>query len=269
MSPRFSQIKRILLKTPLARTLKEIEAQLHSIYMCQSSASVITGNKTVYCISPYKTGTTFLATSYKKDIAKHEPMQYFTLKNIDGDFDVFFLKRMNTLNLKLECSGFLSAYVDELNRNQLTRTLNYICVTRPPSKWIMSVVNYWASLDDLNYDYINELFWKQKVGVDLKNFMQKKENEKQLILSRLTDFYFSFTKKASMLPNIMFIDISQLTSYLGVLDEILGEKHVNAANRRENSVRVFNYANEEDDNRYKSFIADFRGVRTYGTRKDI
>ncbi|GAA4279827.1 hypothetical protein [Gaetbulibacter aestuarii] len=88
-----TSIKGKLLQSPLARVSKEVEAALHYLKILSKKGHAIKNHKTLYCISPYKTGTTFLAACYDHSISRHEPMQYCTLKHIDKHFDSFFIKR--------------------------------------------------------------------------------------------------------------------------------------------------------------------------------
>jgi len=69
---------------------------------------------------------TYLASCFIPEISQHETLHHVTLKYQDKIFDGFFAKRMNHLNLKLECSGFLNAYVQELSENAIAKDLEYI-----------------------------------------------------------------------------------------------------------------------------------------------
>lgn len=165
-------IKRYILKTPFGKFAKNIEARILYAKMVFVKDSEIINHKTVYCISPYKTGTTYLASCFNLDMSKHEPIKHMSLKNLEKDFDSFFIKRLNHLNLKLECSGFWSAYINELAHNKIAKDLDYICILRAPSSWVASVINYWHDPErlKLRFQFGNELFWKKKVGVDLLEF---------------------------------------------------------------------------------------------------
>lgn len=248
-------LKKTLLKTPLAKTLKEIEASLDNLKVKKQNSLKLTNNKTVYCISPYKTGTTFLASCYNSTVSMHEPMQYLTFKKIESNFDNFFIKRLNALNLKLECSGFLSAQIDNLSKNKLTKELTYICILRKPTSWINSVINYWQTLDYLNNDYINDYFWKEKVGVDLLNFKTKKKEEQELIVNKLITFYFNYLKETQKLKNILYFDLNELESNLSIIDKLIDEQsYVNKGRKRQNNIKFFDYQNPEIDEEYFEFV---------------
>lgn len=249
-------LKKFLLKTPLSKTLKDIEAYTHQLKVERANDKSIQHNATVYCVSPYKTGTTFLASCYGQDVAQHEPMQYYTLKKFDtGSFDAIFIKRLNALDLKLECSGFLSGYIEQLANNELTKDLTYICLLRTPTQWVNSVVNYWYKLRYLKNDYINELFWKKIVGVDLIGFHELDEKARLQVAETLVAFYLKYLEQTRMLPNIHYIPLPEIEQALPKIDELLNEKAtLKETFKRENTDKFFTYENEQANERYRTLI---------------
>ena len=115
-------IKYHLLRTPIAKSLKNIQARL--LYARLPPLKSKIERKTVYSISPYKTGTTYLASCFSEEVVKHEPLHHLSLKMLDENFDSFFVRRMKHLNLKLECSGFMSAYLNKLVKNEIAKDFN-------------------------------------------------------------------------------------------------------------------------------------------------
>ncbi len=256
---KLNKIKRKLIQTPLAKLLKEIEAKFHQIKVLFNKSNSIKNNKTLYCISPYKTGTTFLAACYDQSISQHEPMQYCTLKNIDNNFDTFFIKRLNALDLKLECSGFLSAYINNLAINKITKDLSYVCILRKPTDWINSVLNYWPNLKYLKFDYINTYFWKNKVGVDLLDFHNKSQKEKEEIIDKLIVFYFNFLEETKKLINIDYYELSELEKNLIKIDKQIKEKSIiNKSKTNKNKEKHFNYKNADLDLKYLEVIKNLK-----------
>jgi len=251
-----------LMNSFLAKPIKELQALKHYYKLISHSSKIITGNQTVYCISPYKTGTTFLAAAYAKEIAQHEPMQYLSLKTLDKKFDSFLVKRLNALNLKLECSGFFSAYINELAQHKLAKDFEYIIITRNPSAWINSVVNYWAKLEYLQNDYINTYFWKQKVGVDLLNFKFKTEPEQDIIIEQLASFYFKYTRQSAKLKNVTYVNLHDVEDYVKTLDTKIGEKaHIRNGKRRVNTEKYYSYKNDKLDKEYETLILDLKSKK--------
>jgi hypothetical protein len=246
--------KDYLLRTPFAKSLKNIQAKLTLLRMAPLKSDIEL--KTVYCISPYKTGTTYLASCFSPEISQHEALLHFSLKYLDRDFDSIFIKRMNYLNLKLECSGFFSAYVNELAKNEIAKNLKYICILRPPSSWVTSVINHWHRPEALAsvFEYSNELFWVKRVGVNLHDFQIGVDTKKnQEIVDKLIQFYFDFTKKTRLLNNVTYIELKELDEKLSYVESIIGEPPTIAKKRRKRKApsKPFIYKNESIDKEYE------------------
>lgn len=249
-------IKQKIMLSPLASYVKQVEAN-GQLLRLSKQGSKIANNSTVYSISPYKTGTTFLSTCFDKKVARHEPLQYLSLKGLNKDFDSLFLRRLNTLNLKLECSGFFSAYVDELANHRIAKNLIYLCIVRKPSSWVSSVINYWGRSKYVmkRYDFINELFWVPKTGVDFKRFFSLDAAEQELEVNKLLDFYMDFTKKTVQLDNVIYIPLGQLSSYALALGDLIDERpNFNRAWKRTNNDKTYIYENSEVDSEYNKLI---------------
>jgi len=253
------KLKKIVLKSFLAKPSKDLEAFIQERKIKANNNQSIKGYKTIYCISPYKTGTTFLSSCYDNLIAKHEPAQYCTLKNLSKNFNFFFIRRLNVLNLKLECSGYLSAYVKELSENEISKKLTYICLLRSPSSWVTSVVNYWETLSFLKFDYINEYFWKQKLGIDMVAFKNYNSQEKDIAINKMIKFYLNYLKQTRELDNVHYIDLKKVNDFLPKLDLILEEEaKLSSAWKRENKSKKFKYENKEADNKYEILVSQLK-----------
>lgn len=260
-----SNYKERLMNSFLAKPIKELQALKHHFAITKHASNTITDHQTIYCISPYKTGTTFLAAAYSKNISQHEPMQYLSLKTFDKKFDAFLIKRLNALNLKLECSGFFSAYIDELAKHKLAKDFEYIVVVRNPSAWINSVVNYWAKLDYLQNDYINTYYWKNKVGVDLLNFKHLSESEQEAIIEQLAVFYFDYTRQSGQLKNVSYVDLHDVVNYVKILDVKIDETaHIRSDKRRVNKAKYYNYKNDKLDEEYKALVTELKAKKASG-----
>ncbi|MBN4070067.1 hypothetical protein JYT76_00115 [Olleya sp. AH-315-F22] len=246
-------IKHYIVKSPLHKTAKNIEARILSTKMVFSGSEIV-NHKTVYCISPFKTGTTYLSSCFNPEMSKHEPIHYLSYKNLDKDFDSFFIKRLNYLNLKLECSGHWSAYINELAHNEIAKDLDYICILRSPSSWVTSVINHWHMLckKKHSFNFANELFWKQKVGVDLFAFKIGIESKKnQEIIEGLIRFYFDFTKNTSLLNNITYIKLKEIDKDLPLVESLIHEDSTNNKRwKREAKEKYFVYENKSIDMEY-------------------
>lgn len=258
------RIKYYLVKTRFARFLRAIQGGIMFLKINLTKPSSI-DFQTVLCISPYKTGTTFLASSFNEKISKHEPLHYISYKILNKNFDKFFAKRMAFLNLKLESSGFWSAYVDELSNNEISKHMNYLCVIRSPSSWITSVINYWneSYMREFHFDIQLECFWKDKVGVDLREFNFDEDNEtNNRIISKLIKFYFDFTEKTRKLDNVTYIRLEEISNSISFVELLI---HENAKRKkgwkRQNKYKRFIYKNNEIDEKYNRLTAQLIGNR--------
>jgi hypothetical protein len=134
-------LKKYLINTPFHRMYKEIEAfLLHFLVKIIKESH----KKKYYIVSPYRTGTTYLASLWNKDIARHEPAHMYTLKYfVKSNISKTFLKRSALLDIKIEASGAFSLILDKLEKLD---EAEYIYILRPPSDWIKSVINHFIYL---------------------------------------------------------------------------------------------------------------------------
>ncbi|MFD2588158.1 hypothetical protein ACFSQJ_14535 [Croceitalea marina] len=255
-----NRIKYNLLKTSLAIPLKNIQARIQYIRIISFKSDI--NRKTVYCISPYKTGTTYLAKSFSPKISKHEPLHLASLKCLSNNFDSFFKRRMQYLNLKLECSGFWSAYINELIENEDARDLEYICILRNPSSWVSSVINYWnvrIKMEEYKYPIGNDFFWKMKVGVNLYEFeIGNNTNKNQEIIDKLIQFYMNFTKKTRLLKNLTYVKLEEIDKKLPYIETLLNEPQTPSTQKRfmrKGKHKPFIYNNQSIDLEYELLTA--------------
>jgi hypothetical protein len=265
-------IKRYLLRTSFAKILKNIQVRISYTRIPPLKSEI--ERKTVYCISPYKTGTTYLASCFSPEISHHEPLHHLTLKSLDKNFDSFFARRMKHLNLKLECSGFLSAYINELVENEIAKDLEYICILRSPSSWVTSVINYYYTRQirlKLRFDYVNELFWKKKVGVDIVEFQIGVDTKKnQEIIDKILRFYIDFTNNTSLLKNVTYIKLKEMDNNLPYVESLIHETStIKSRRKREGKHKPFVYKNKSIDLEYERLTAKLikeRNTSTFNTK---
>ncbi|SDR00396.1 hypothetical protein [Flagellimonas zhangzhouensis] len=250
------KIKKFIISTPLHKTILKIKAARISNSWVRENNKIL-GHKTIYCISPYKTGTTYLASSFDDSISQHESLHYTSMKKLNEDFERYFIRRLNTLNLKLECSGFLSSYVDDLAQNKISKDLTYICVLRKPSAWVTSAVNHHQIVKGANQHYFwgNELYWKEHVGVDLGNFLLLNDDEKLAAAKKMTEFYMSFTKKTKQLKNVKYVWIKDLQEFLPKLEKMIDEEaKPEKSEKNKASLKKYTYKNDEIDLAYEKLV---------------
>ncbi len=257
------KIKRFIIRTPLHKTVMAIKAWRISSSWVKENGRIL-DHRTVYCISPYKTATTFLASCFDPAISKHEALHHTSIRKLNQDFDKYFVRRLNSLNLKLECSGFLSAYVDKLAQNEIAKDLIYICVLRNPSSWVTSVVNHHQIVKGQGQHYFwgNELFWKKYTGVDLANFFNCDESEKLKMIEKLLAFYFDFTMKTENLRNVKYVWIKELQEFLPTLGQLINEEPILERSKK-NKAQLHRYAyeNKEKDAEYEELVRELLARR--------
>ncbi|WP_350291621.1 hypothetical protein [uncultured Croceitalea sp.] len=252
-----NSVKKFLLRTAFAKILKNIQAIISYARILYIKDGI--ERKTVYCISPYKTGTTYLASCFSPEISQHEPLHHLSLKMLEKKFNHFFPKRMKHLNLKLECSGFWSAYINQLAQNQIAKDLEYIWILRSPSSWVTSVINNWhqPNLLEYKFQFIIELFWEKKVGVNLHDFEIGSDTLKnQEIIDKLIQFYFDVTKNTSLLKNLTYIKLKELDKNLAHVESLIHETStIENRWKREAKRKPFIYKDQSIDAKYELLVA--------------
>lgn len=247
-----NDIHRLIVRTPFHKMALEMNALKVSNGWIKEKNKIL-GHKTIYSISPYKTGTTFLASSFNSSISKHEPSHHTSVWKLNQDFEGFFIRRLNTLNLKLECSGFLSAHIDKIAKIEILNDLEYICILRKPSSWVTSVINHWQTLKRHRqyYFWSNELFWKKHIDVDLAFFFESSEKSQKETIEKLLSFYMSFTQKTTLLKNVHYIWIENLKSFLPELGKLINEEVIPEKSKRNKALmHQFKYSNKKIDEIY-------------------
>lgn len=247
--------KRRLLQSPLGRALRETRA--YAQVCAVRTRSRVLRRRHVLCVSPYKTGTTFLAECYDSSYATHEPLQYMTLRYVHGCSHDLFTQRLNYIGLPLECSGHLSRIVDQFVE-RAPPGIRCVCVGRTPSEWVTSVVNYWKVFYDEGFqqaDYLDTLFWQPALGESLYSFFEGGDRAREKLLMRLERFYLWFTQTALRIPDVIFIPLTELRERLAEIDDLVGARgNADHAWRRENSSRFYVHRNDECDRRYADLV---------------
>ena len=102
------------------------------------------------------------------------------------------------------------------------------------------------------FDIPHEHFWKEKVGVNLREFEFDLESPKnQEMIDKLIAFYFDFTKKTSLLKNITYIRLKDIKNSLPIVEALIDEKATPEDSwKRANNKKQFDYKNEAIDQQY-------------------
>lgn len=254
-----NSLKKLLIRTPLYKSALELQSLIISAIWKLHTKKDVKGNKTTYVISPYKTGTTYITSSFGKKISRHEPYHYVSFKMLSSNFENYFIPRLNFFNLKVEASGFLSLFVNQLAENPITNELKYVCILRSPSSWATSLINYnHHEVDGVispNYNWTNEIIWKKHVGVNLSTFFNLNEQEKHANAEKLIDFYMQFTINTKRLKEVQYVWIQDLEDFTLNLGSSIGEEILTEKTwRRKGKAKKYVHENEERDLEYIKII---------------
>lgn len=212
-------LRRIVAHSLLHRPLMEYRARIAARRI--KHTDVRREGSTIYIVSPYKTGTTYIDSLWDENISKHEPFQLYSLRDLKKDFVRNFRKREILLNLKLECSGFFSLFLDKLPKSTIPH--KYIYILRPPSKWVGSVMKHFYGLRTIGYNYINEYYWKQLLSHDmLPVLINGKQKEIEKLADDLYKIYFKLLADAEHNPDISFVELKNLDQLALRLGERIG-----------------------------------------------
>lgn len=140
-----------------------------------------------YCLSPYKSGTTYLSSSFAGKVA-HEPIHYATLQRL-SDTD-FLALRHQKLGLSLESSGFLAGRLKQLRTFAPDTPVLYL--VRPPSIWAESVIRYFNQLGSrVNSNFVLRDYFDHVTSIPLDAWPELAFNDRTIALTKLVDFWFT------------------------------------------------------------------------------
>lgn len=252
-----NRLKVLTTKTPLIKLVHFVQLNtIRNTLIKQNSEALKI--KPVIGISPYKTGTTYLESCYDNSVSSNDALHHYSLKYASENFDAFFVQRFNFLNLKLDCTGFWCGYIKELSEHRIAKDLNYIYVIRKPSDWVKSTINYFNfKHKGLYFNFINEYFWKQLIGIDVIKFHKFDSTKQSQIIEQLISFYFKVLKDSTLLKNVHYVRLSNIDSIFPVVDHLIDETaNLHNAFKRETSDahRKFEYSNDKADADYEKLL---------------
>jgi hypothetical protein len=183
---------------------------------------------TNYCISPYKTATTFIANLFAGARTCHEPLHYLTLKNID---DARFLAhRKRYLRLELESSGFLSLAAESVLGWCVGRKALFII--RDPVDWIGSVVDHFAVVDrEISYNYIEDLFFARIAAAGASRFHTLDDHGKSRVAESLLRFWIRTYRGAVISDRCFVVRLEELGDKVDLIEHHFGMKATDRAAR--------------------------------------
>lgn len=252
-----SRIKTLVTRTPFIKIVHFIQLSILKKRLAKLDTQTLK-LKPVIGLSPYKTGTTYIESCYDKGVSSNDALHHYSLKYGPENFEEFFVQRFNYLNLKLDCTGFWCGYIKELSEHHIAKELNYVYVIRKPSDWVKSTINYFNfNQKNLYFNFINEYFWKQRIGIDVINFYNFDNSRQSHVIEQLITFYFRILKETKLLKNVHYVKLSNIDNIFPVLDSLIDEKaNLNKAFKRETSEqhKKFEYKNEKVDAAYEKLL---------------
>ena len=213
--------------------------------------------RTNYCISPFKTGTTFVAGLFPQDVSAHEPLAHCTLTHIDNAD--FLRRRKAMLNLRVEASGFFSMIAEEFV--QQNPDDNILFMLRDPAAWIGSALDYGRKIrQQVGFSYGRKLYWG-RIGVPPLNlFYQSSDQEKQTTIDTMLRFWLRTYDVARRHDNCHMIKLEDLDQKIDELEDFFGMKAVNAdtawrrVNKDRTSISIWDHVSRQD---YAPALAEF------------
>ena len=253
MNFKFFYLKRHLLKTPLYPYL----LKLRSFYEYKSISSAdLSGKelkKTAYCISPYKTGTTYVSELFRKSCkVAHEPLSYTTLIHIEDEN--FLRKRAEFLNLDLECSGFFANRLKVLRKFAPDSPVLFL--SRSPESWIGSVVNYFEQLGErVSYNYVSRLVFDSICGEKIEDFYVLSSEKQSRVVSNLLKYWIEVYSDAKNDKNVLIVPLESVDGNLEKIEYFFGYKAVSGGDvwkRKNKKKKPFFLDDYIDVNAYKN-----------------
>lgn len=245
------KIKKVLVKSIFYRLLLVLRSRAYYFYIKNFVNAVRID--TVYCISPYKTGTTYFSGLFESCCA-HEPLMHATITNMD-DLD-FLKKRAAFLRLDLECSGF---FADKLSLvREFAPGAKVIFLSRHPEDWIGSVVNYFSKIDQqLSYNYVARLIFDPICDHPVEMFYSLDEPKRQHIVEKLLEYWICVYSKAKDDDLALVVPLNEIDAYNGEIECFAGLKIVGGGSawRRENtSKKNFTLSEYVDVKKYRENV---------------
>lgn len=205
-----------------------------------------------YCISPYKTGTTYISGLFARNYrAMHEPMHHTTLSYLDDD--VFLRRRSALLDLDLESSGFFADRLQQLRR--ISPSAPVLFLSRSPETWIGSVLSYFSKLDrHVSYNYVARLVFDPICRVPVEKFFSLGEKDQQAIVDGLIRYWIRVYSAAAVDQRALVVPLALVNQRIPEIEEFLGMRASDADSawkRTNDQKRAFTLSEYIDVSRFE------------------
>jgi len=245
--------KEMIVRSPLHKSMLIIRSWIEEVRIRRVRG--IAGGTKAYCISPYKTGTTYVCGLFSEgNRVAHEPFHHTTLRRLSDS--AFLEKRAGYLSLDLESSGFFSNRLLQLRMFAPSVPVLFMC--RSPEAWIGSVINYFAQLDkQVHYNYVSRLFFDPICRFAVERFYEMSADGQRHIVQSLLGFWLDVYETAKRDPGAMIVPLEQLSDKLQSVEDFLGLKarRLGAWQRSNKTKQTFVLSDHIDPLPYRQRVA--------------
>jgi hypothetical protein len=209
-------MKSFLVQTPFYKPLLTLRSRREYAAVQRVTPHPV---QTVYCVSPYKTGTTYIAEHFGNfQKTAHEPLQYTTLHHLE---DVNFMsQRASYLNNRLESSGFFAGRIETLRR--FAPTAQLLSLYRPFDSWVMSFLNYFEKLgQNVSFNYLARLLFDPMCKHHVDRFSMLSQKEQDYVLVQLFEYWSNSYEDALNDDLTLIIPLNQVDDRIEEIAEKL------------------------------------------------
>ena len=236
-------VRALAVRSPAYRMLLETRSAAEVLRVRRTSPRPV---PTRYCISPYKTGTTYVAGLFDSSRSAHEPLHYTTLRRLG---DVGFLQRRATfLDLELESSGFFAGHLCALRT--FAPSAPVLHLIRPPEVWIGSVLSYFEKLSSrVRFNYVARLVFDPITHTRLDEFFRASPASQASAVSSLLRYWLRVYEEAAADAHSLIVPLDQVDDRLGEIESFLSLRATASARpwkRRNPSKRPLRVADHLD-----------------------
>lgn len=212
-------LKQKFVRTRFYPTLLELRSIFENIQIISKLAEG-RGCETVYCISPYKAGTTYCSGLFDCK-SMHDPFMYTTIKHINNS--KFLFKRSRLLALDIECSGFSAGKLGTVRSFSPESKVAYL--SRRTEVWIGSVVNYFSKLNDkISYNSFAGLIFDPIFMYPIEDFYSLDASKQRHFVSSLMHYWIKVYSSGEGDNRALVIPLNKLDDRISQVEAFTGLK---------------------------------------------
>jgi hypothetical protein len=238
--------KKFLARTPLHRPLLELNSARR---YRQVMRTPIRDVRTAYCISPYKTGASFIANMFDPSVSAHEPLYHLTLKHMHNPD--FLQRRKAFLDLRVEAFGHFAIMAKEFS--VLFPDVDLLFTIRDPSDWLGSCLDHAAVMQQrIHYHFGGKLFWRKVTRYASNDFYRLGDEAQCEYVTDMLNFWVRTYRTARTLPKAHIIRLHEVEEKIEWLEDLFNQKAVNLKHAHRNNspgrkpFSAWDYVNKAD-----------------------